>query len=565
MKLKLKNNFPFTFLLSFLMLIAISSYSQTQCPITVPAGPGSASGSHSEGKNLSPCDANNDYKKNSDGADDNGSNNSHGPQNPANDFNNNGDPTWPIDVTVPGDPNEMISPDGFDTTHWVSVKDNMGFTVLFENDPKIATAPAHNVYIYYPVNEHQDMSTFRLGDFGFNEDVFTVPINTSYYTKRLDLRDSLGLYVDVTAGIDVVNKRAFWIFEAIDPSTGLSPINPELGFLPVRDSSITGFSDTIAVKGEGFVSFTMKPKVLSLTRDTIFARAQIVFDTNDTIPTNIEFNTIDAKAPVSHITTTSIINHAVTLHISAIDDTNGSGVKNYDLYVAQDSANYVLYLANATDSIVKFTGVSGSRYYFFTLAQDNVGNREALKGSPDAILDLSNVWYADADSDGFGNFSADSISLLQPVGYIEIAGDCNDLNPLINPLALEICNGYDDNCDGKIDEGCPGLLSLKLFIQGFYIGNHLMTPVLFTSLLSADSTACDSITIELHDPLNLETSVMTVSTLLYTDGHASFIFPPTVTGNFYYIVIRHRNSIETWSKLPLTFTPPVVNFDFTSY
>ncbi len=318
------------------------------------------------------------------------------------------------------------------------------------------------------------------------------------------------------------------------------------------------------MKGEGFVSFTMKPKPLSLTRDTILASAQIVFDTNDTIPTNTEFNTIDAVAPVSHITPSAVVNKEVTLHVSSTDDANGSGVKNYDLYVAQDTSNYVLYLSNSTDSIVKFTGVNGSRYYFFSLAQDNVGNRESLKGSPDAVLDLSNVWYADADSDGFGNLNKDSISLLQPVGYIEIAGDCNDSNPLINPLATEICNGYDDNCDGEIDEGCPGLLSLKLFIQGFYIGNHLMTPVLFTSLLSADSTACDSITVELHDPLNLVASVMTVSTLLYTDGSASFTFPPSITGNFYYIVIRHRNSIETWSKLPVTFTPPVVYFDFTS-
>ncbi len=161
-------------------------------PPNAPTAIGSGAADAAQ-KAPNPCDANDSDKKNSDGQDDNGSNNSHGPQGPADDLSNNGDPTWPIDVTVPGDPNEMISPDGYDSAHWVSVKDNMGFTVLFENDPKIATAPAHDVYIYCPINEHQDMSTFRLGDFGFNEDVFSVPTNTSYYTKRLDLRDSLGV------------------------------------------------------------------------------------------------------------------------------------------------------------------------------------------------------------------------------------------------------------------------------------------------------------------------------------------------------------------------------------
>ncbi|HEY3385826.1 MAG TPA: choice-of-anchor Q domain-containing protein, partial [Saprospiraceae bacterium] len=63
------------------------------------------------------------------------------------------------------------------------------------------------------------------------------------------------------------------------------------------------------------------------------------------------------------------------------------------------------------------------------------------------------TWYADVDGDGFGD-SLDSIeNCQQPSGYIADAGDCDDDNATINPLATEICNGVDDNCDGNVDEG----------------------------------------------------------------------------------------------------------------
>jgi hypothetical protein len=189
------------------------------------------------------------------------------------------------------------------------------------------------------------------------------------------------LFVDVTAGIDVIHSRAFWIFESIDPATGLPPEDPLVGMLPVKDSSITYLSDSLAVDGEGFVNFTIKPKTNSLTGDEVLATAEIVFDLNDTIPTNVEHNTIDAFPPVSFITATPVSNNSVLLQFNATDD--GSGVRSYDLFISQDSLNYNGYLTGVTDSFVLFTGLLGSQYHFFTLATDNTGNREALKSSPD--------------------------------------------------------------------------------------------------------------------------------------------------------------------------------------
>jgi len=40
-------------------------------------------------------------------------------------------------------------------------------------------------------------------------------------------------------------------------------------------------------------------------------------------------------------------------------------------------------------------------------------------------------------------------------GFAEINGDCDDADPDVNPDAAEICDGFDNNCNGEIDENCP--------------------------------------------------------------------------------------------------------------
>jgi hypothetical protein len=64
-----------------------------------------------------------------------------------------------------------------------------------------------------------------------------------------------------------------------------------------------------------------------------------------------------------------------------------------------------------------------------------------------------NLYYWDADQDGFGNDNAALSACLAPTNYILQNGDCNDENGSVNPAQTEICNEADDNCDGGIDEG----------------------------------------------------------------------------------------------------------------
>ncbi|HYV95451.1 MAG TPA: MopE-related protein [Chitinophagales bacterium] len=77
------------------------------------------------------------------------------------------------------------------------------------------------------------------------------------------------------------------------------------------------------------------------------------------------------------------------------------------------------------------------------------------------IFKLSNAtamtWYADADSDGFGDPNVFISVLIQPIGYVANHDDCNDGNAAIHPGVEEVCNELDDNCNGQIDEGVQSI------------------------------------------------------------------------------------------------------------
>jgi hypothetical protein len=62
------------------------------------------------------------------------------------------------------------------------------------------------------------------------------------------------------------------------------------------------------------------------------------------------------------------------------------------------------------------------------------------------------IWYLDADLDGYGNPESTAVFCEQPTGYVANSEDCDDSNSIFSPAASEICNGYDDNCDGTVDE-----------------------------------------------------------------------------------------------------------------
>lgn len=209
--------------------------------------------------------------------------------------------------------------------------------------------------------------------------------------------------------------------------------------------------------------------------------------------------------------------------------------------------------------------VSSSTTYHLLVTQDGTG----CTGDESIAVNVTPAvtYYQDMDNDNYGN-TANSQELCAPSGnYTAVAGgDCNDNNANINPGAIEICNTIDDNCDLQIDEGCNTVtLNLKIFIEGYYTGGREMEPVLMNDILSNDPDICDTITVLLFEQNAPYNNVFTVNTLLKTNGESIVILPSAVYNSSYYIAVRHRNSIEIWSKNPHHFNSNTETIDFTTY
>ena len=100
-------------------------------------------------------------------------------------------------------------------------------------------------------------------------------------------------------------------------------------------------------------------------------------------------------------------------------------------------------------------------------------------------------------------------------------------------------------------------------IQGYYDTDaHAMRAVMMNEGIGSSASDVDDITVELRDSSTSEL-VTSVTARLHTDGTASAIFATAPSGSFY-IAVKHRNALETWSSAPQTVGATPLTYDFTS-
>ena len=209
-------------------------------------------------------------------------------------------------------------------------------------------------------------------------------------------------------------------------------------------------------------------------------------------------------------------------------------------------------------------GLTTGKHLLYVRTKDSDSRWALSEGRAITIVTSINAaeYFYDTDP-GVGNatsilssFNADSVSF-------------NYLFPT-NQLLLGIHALYlrTRDSDGKwsLTEPRPititadSAIIVKLYLEGFYnSGTHALVAS-FNPI--SEPAICDPITISLASSVAPYNIIYSQSTYLMTDGNATIVLPSGTTGNSYYISVKHRNALETWSKLPVIIQP-ITSFNFT--
>jgi hypothetical protein len=109
-------------------------------------------------------------------------------------------------------------------------------------------------------------------------------------------------------------------------------------------------------------------------------------------------------------------------------------------------------------------------------------------------------------------------------------------NVITIPVSMQIANIFE-------------ITSFTALLEGFYDGTTMVP---------------DSVNVQLRNTTAPYSLVDQTKILLNGNGQGSASFTNASNGTPYYIVLRHRNAVETWSALPQTFTANSLTYDFTT-
>ena len=290
-----------------------------------------------------------------------------------------------LPCVVPADPNNLVGSLGVGGQRWIPGGQALSYIISFGNEPS-AAVPAQRVVVTQPLGSNVNLSTLTLPAITIPNSgtAVLVPIppggfnpaaNVTEFMTDVDLRPSQSLLVNVDVKLNPATQTLTWTFTSIDPTTGMPPLNPLIGFLP---------------PGAGAnVSFSVTSTLGLATGSQVAEQATIIFQGASPMSTPTWTNTIDNTPPVSHVSALTATSTCPAFRVSWSGSDVGSGLEGFTIYVSDAGGRYTAWLSNTTAASADYIGVIGHSYSFYSIATDLTGNKEGSKTSAEASTSVT--------------------------------------------------------------------------------------------------------------------------------------------------------------------------------
>jgi hypothetical protein len=209
------------------------------------------------------------------------------------------------------------------------------------------------------------------------------------------------------------------------------------------DNGITFITYYADLDGDGFGNAASTSVTCSTTSPTGFVANALDCDDNNA---NIHPNAIEICDSIDN-NCDNLIDNGITF-ITYYADLDGDGFGNAaSTSVTCLTTSPTGFVANALDCDDNNANLNPNA----TEVCDGIDN------NCDNLIDNGlpvNTYYADNDGDGYGSIEIilSSCAASAPAGYSAVSGDCDDNNALVAPMALEILDSLDNDCNGLIDD-----------------------------------------------------------------------------------------------------------------
>ncbi len=437
---------------------------------------------------------------------------------------------------------------GNETTHTISATSSGTYSVTATGTNGCTATSSPVAVTVNPLPATPDITVVQPTCINGGSITVTSPLGAglSYSIDSIDYSNTSGSFTNVspgTYGVTVKNTNGCISFAAIAILATPTPVTIDLSVTPI---SCIGAHDG---------SITATP----LTGTGPFTYA---WDTAQGAPFVVTHVVKDATHPFFNVGSP---------HGFAIDDVQGKEITldrghEYTFFIDPSSAGHPFHIATDPEG-----GTFNNEVFSGESPSGGVDNG-ILLFTPDENH-TSPLYYACGVHQFMGYIinivdapTTPTISGLGPGTYTVTVTDANGCTATASVTLTDPANACSSSdtlhlkafLEGPLELGpSPGLMLSTVYdLYTNSIGNN------------DDPTAYDTITVNLWypdvDSLALPDPGHSVRVVLHNNGTATCVFPQDVIGNSYYIAVKTRTAIETWSRNPLLFTAPSVSYDFSS-